>query len=68
METSTSHWEHIRGHTVQPGFSLVTKETVYPPSFTLSVQLDTNAVTVPELRLTAVAREALRGKSKDILE
>lgn len=68
METSTSHWEHMRGHTVQPGFSLVTKETVCPPSFTLSVQLDTKAVTVPELRLTAVAREAPRGKSKDILE
>lgn len=68
METSTSHWEHLQEHTVQPGFSLVTKETVCLPSFTLSVQLDTNAVTVPELRLTAVAREALRGKSKDILE
>lgn len=68
METSTSHWEHFRGHTVQPGFSLVTKETVCPPSLTLSVQLDTNVVTVPKLGLTAMAREALRGKSKDILE
>lgn len=68
METSTSHWEHIQVHTVQPGFSLVTKEIVCPLNFTLSVQLDTNAITVPELRLTAVAREALRGKSKDILE
>lgn len=68
METSTSHWEHIWVHTVQPGFSLVTKETVCSLSFTLSVQLDTNSITIPELELTAVAREALRGKSKNILE
>lgn len=72
-EQSVLHREHIWVHTVQTGVSWLTKnknkKPVCPLSFIPSMQLQTNAIAAPELRLRAVAREEAQGsKSNGILK